>query len=182
MKKEIEVKFQLDRKEFDNLKKQLGLEHSSALFQRTYFFSEGLPENMFLRVREERDDGIVTLKIKNREGKYRERVEYNIVLKDKNEVSKMVEIFQKLGFEGLRILEKKRLETKYENSKIAFDIVPFGYFIEVEAETEEELKNTVEFLNLPKEKMTKETYWALFDKYREERGIKDKNSVFNILD
>lgn len=167
MKKEQEVKIELKScaeisKIRTKINKLYGL--GSTEHQKTYFFSNlGIP-NTFLRVRKEGSKGKITLKIrKNKNLQVFESDEYEVALKDATQVSEMVRIFKKLGFLGLRILEKTRTYWCKNNESISLDHLVFGDYIEIEAE-ENRIDKIVRELGLAKKERIVTSYWDLFEK------------------
>jgi predicted adenylyl cyclase CyaB len=180
MKKEKEIKVKIEsEKKFKEYQKKVEVERTEpirVIFQRTYFFSKGTPKDTFLRVREEGNEAVITLKInKNKKISIFEREEYEIELKDKNEAKEAVEIFKRLGFSGIRILEKIRTIYNTREAEISFDRLPFGFFMEIEANSKEKIERELKRLKINKDKITKDNYWKIFDEQKKKR---EKNCIF----
>lgn len=89
--------------------------------------------------------GLVTYKTGKSSGiSEREEKEYTTESPDS-----ALEVFYSLGFRPLQIVEKKRTSFKKKNVKVELDEVPFlGYFIEIESDNAEGVKNTCSQLGL----------------------------------
>lgn len=167
MRKEQEIKIELKNPaEISRIKARIEKLYGPGVteFQKTYFFSElGIP-NTFLRVRKEGTKGTVTLKIKgNKKSKVFERDEYEVQLKDATQINEMVNIFKKLGFSGVRILEKIRTNWYKDDESITMDHLSFGDYIEIEAK-ENRITEIVKELKLEKKERIVTSYWDLYEK------------------
>jgi len=166
MQKEIEVKFKIDN--IDDVKKQLitlGASIEKPYQQTThgFFSNDSIEKGIFPRIRDERDDIVLTVKVKPKEeSNYFERMEYSMKIKS---VKEGEDILKALGFDDVRVFEKTRQECEFLNTKITLDKLYFGDFIEIEGE-KEDIENVISKLGLEnKERITK-AYLALEDDYK----------------
>ncbi|NQU17875.1 MAG: class IV adenylate cyclase [Candidatus Saganbacteria bacterium] len=133
-----------------------------------------------VRIRKIGQEGLITHKraIKT-SGKAKVREETEVKISD---ADTMIKIFKGVGFqEGIK-KEKIRHTFKLENAHVLIDKLPFmGYFIELEAESEEELKEVSKKLSLDYSNASGDNYMGLFAKYCKENAGKFKNAEKKVL-
>lgn len=116
-------------------------------------------KGIFLRVRSGFNNTI-TMKEKISEDIItRKRLETEFEIED---IDKMQYIFRKIGLSFFRIMEKYRMKWSYENVSIVVDELPFGIFMEIEAE-KSRIDKIVSDLGLEGVPQIVDTYWALND-------------------
>ena len=136
---------------------------------------------------EEKEDLIFTIKIKGGAGTFQDNMEYEIcasrcemgdaktmknlikeltgiavserVFSERN-VIEVLEILRKAGFYIKRVIQKKRNEYVCEKAKIMFDVFPepVGTYLEIEAGSEEDLKNEVKRIGVENLSLEKRNY------------------------
>ena len=166
MEKEIEVKFKInDLSSFQKNLIKLGVSIQKPFFQTTYgFFSkDSIKEGIFPRIRDEKDEIVLTVKVKPKEkSNYFERMEHSVKIKS---VEEGINVLKALDFNRMRVFKKIRQECEFLNTKIALDKLYFGDFIEIEGE-KEDIEKVINKLGLKsKERITK-AYLALEDDYK----------------
>ena len=181
MKKEIELKFKIEnpgliRKKLRNLKAKF----IGKAFEKTIKFdtkNDGLKkQGKFLRVRTGFENVITFKKKINKFDKnFKEREEIELEISDPE---KMEKILENLGFTKKWLMEKYREKWILGNVEVVIDKLPkMGYFIEIEG-SKRAIQKTAKILELDlKEGITK-TYWGLWEDYRKEKSIKEKNIIF----
>jgi adenylate cyclase class 2 len=180
MKKEVELKFKIEnpgliRKKLRNLKAKF----IGKAFEKTIKFdtkNDGLKkQGKFLRVRTGFENVITFKKKINKFDKnFKEREEIEVEISDPAEMEKILE---NLGFTKKWLMEKYREKWILKNAEIVIDKLPFGNFIEIEG-SKRAIQKTAKILELDlKEGITK-TYWGLWEDYRKEKSIKEKNIIF----
>lgn len=165
MEKEIEVKFKIDKT--DNIKNKLA--NLGAYFEEPYkqtthgFFSnDSIKKGIFPRIRDEKDDIILTVKVKPKEeSNYFERMEYSMKIQNARDGE---DVLRALGFNEVRVFEKVRQECGFSNTKIALDKLYFGDFIEIEGE-KEDIENVINKLGLENKERISKAYLALEKDY-----------------
>ena len=136
---------------------------------------------------EEKEDLIFTIKIKGGAGTFQDNMEYEIcasqcemgdaktmknLIKEltgiavservffERNVIEVLEILRKAGFYIKRVIQKKRNEYVGEKAKIMFDVFPepVGTYLEIEAGSEEALKNEVKRIGVENLSLEKRNY------------------------
>lgn len=166
MEKEIEVKFKID--EVEKIKEKLidlGVSLSKAYKQTTYgFFSDdSISKGIFPRIRDEKDDIVLTVKVKPKEeSEYFERAEYSMKISSAKEG---IDILKVLGYDEVKMFEKVRQEGELLNTKITLDELYFGTFLEIEGE-KEDIEKVIIKLGLENKKRLTKAYLALEEDYK----------------
>lgn len=181
MKKEIEIKLRIDRKIFQKF-----IENQSTFqLERTYgFFMKGYKNSkkgIFPRIKEvinkNKRCAFVTVKIKNKQdmnthGLF-QRDEYEFVLKkiDDETLDAIRKMFFALEYPIEHIFEKQRYRlNKINNCDFVVDVLPFGYFVELEGEPEDIEKSIVD-LGLENQEKINAAYLKLWSEYKKEKGF-----------
>lgn len=136
---------------------------------------------------EEKEDLIFTIKIKGGAGTFQDNMEYEICVSQcemgdaktmknlikeltgiavservffERNVIEVLEILRKAGFYIKRVIQKKRNEYVGEKAKIMFDVFPepVGTYLEIEAGSEEALKNEVKRIGVENLSLEKRNY------------------------
>lgn len=167
MVKELEVKvLDIDIDEIEDKLKKLGAKLISKELQiNTLIDSSERPIksylDAYLRIRESKDllkdveTTTLTMK-KNIQNKVlRENIEYNTNIENKE---KMIQILKELGFDKISVGHKERTSYELKGARIDLDIwdketYPHPY-LEIEVEDEFELKEIIDLLEIPREKVS----------------------------
>lgn len=77
-----------------------------------------------------------------------------------NEIADILKELRKIGIYSYNVVEKKRTEYIGEKTKASLDVfpVPVGTYLEIEAESKEDLFNAIEQLGLERERFDKRNY------------------------
>ncbi len=107
---------------------------------------------------------------------YKQREELESELADPGVMEK---VFNCLGLQTWFRYEKFRRICRLDETKVCLDILPFGYYVELEG-TENRLYQAAGELGLEQEKSSTKTYHELHQEYRKESGLEpDPNFVFS---
>lgn len=184
MKKEIEVKINLEEGEKNNLfrilKKDFRGVFRPGFYQKTYqFFTNDFPsQKVFPRIRNESNKTTtLTVKVKDdKESKYFERKEYTVGISNIPETS---EILKSFGFKKMIVWEKIRYDCHVPRLtvELSFDKTPMGWFLEIEG-YKRDIEKTLKLLNLDKRPRIARAYLGLWEDYRKEHGLKEHNMLF----
>ncbi len=174
---EKEVKFEITLEFQEKVLKNPSFKKEMDSFQRTVrrdtndYLLEG--KGVFLRTRSDVKN-VITLKRKVKENsEIFEREEYETEVGD---ISVMEDILEILGFENTKIMEKYRIQGQYDGVTVVFDKLPFGLYMEIEGE-EDEIKRVCKELGVDFSKKIAKTYWDLWDEYKKENDIEEKNDI-----
>ena len=130
---------------------------------------------IFLRVRSG-SKNTITLKEKVGDDKItRTRKETEFEIED---IDKMSYILEKLGFTYIRIMEKVRINIKYKEAMLSIDELPFGFYLEIEG-TDKQINEIAAELGYKTEDKILGTYWDLFEEYKKENNVSEKDIVFS---
>lgn len=177
MKKEIEIKVELNEKERikDKLKRVGAFLIKPRYAQTTYgFFSENsIEKGIFPRIRMENKKPIFTIKVKDinkKKNNYFERKEYNYQILS---IKKGIEMLNLLGYKRIRKFTKAREEWFYPKRKVhlALDKLYFGRFLEIEGE-KRQIEATLKDLGIEKRKRIAKAYLAVEDDFKKENKQK----------
>lgn len=178
MKKEIEIKLRIDAQDFSKLVQDL----DKFQFEKTYGFFTDEYKNMekwiFPRIKEVIDKGsrtaYVTVKVKNKQNSelfVRDEYEFMLENVDDEKIKSIREMFFALEYVIVHIFEKKRyrlMETN--NCDVVVDVLPFGYFLEIEGE-EEDIEKTIKEFTLEDKDRINKAYLRLWDDYKKENNL-----------
>ena len=180
MIEEIEIKIKVDSKKKQEIKERLG-EFTATVKETTYGFftknEESIEKGIFPRIKKYGNGtGLLTVKIRKKDNKnYFQRDEYEKKIKDIEWYRNFLKI---LGYEKEIIFEKERETRQLKNGVIlCLDRLPFGDFIEIEGE-EDLIEKTVKELGLERQERITVAYLVLWESYRNDNGIKEKNCIF----
>jgi adenylate cyclase class 2 len=166
MASEKEIKIQIkDITSLDKVLVKLGAKFIGSAFQRTIRFDTPAmdleKQGKFLRVRSGFDN-VITLKVKSSNKKVYEREETEFEV---GNIESARKVFNTLGFTKELIMEKYRSNWQLYDAVISIDELPFGFFVEIEAEEDQIFKVAGE-LGLDINKKIIESYWGVFEKYK----------------
>lgn len=95
-----------------------------------------------------------------------------------SDIDEMLSCFRILGYEPVFRYEKFREKWRHCDCVICVDILPFGFFVEIEGE-EQNIINCAAALDIDINCSSKKTYHELNREYRRLKGLKeDENFVF----
>lgn len=134
----------------------------------------------YLRIRESHNsiDNIktttFTLKKNILNDDLRENEEYNVLVDDKDT---LLDIMKNLGFDDIKVGYKERVSYSFLNGRVDIDIwdrdtYPYPY-MEIEVGNEDDLKNILEELKIPEEKVSKLSIVELQEKLKESQVEND---------
>ena len=92
-------------------------------------------------------------------------------------IKNMQYILKELGLKKTYIMEKYRLKWQYDNIVINIDELFFGCYMEIHG-SQEEIWKVFDELELNKEDVVIGTYWDIYENYKKEKGIKEKDIKF----
>jgi len=171
MKKEIEIKVKIDKKEFDKFVK----DNPTFQFEKTYgYFTENyenMTKGIFPRIKDMGNIALVSVKIKTKnDSKMFERDEYEFEI-ESDKVESVRLMFKALGYYIEHIFEKKRYRLEsINNCDFVVDELPFGYFIELEGE-EKNIEKSIKQLGLENNERINGAYLKLWDKYKKDNNL-----------
>jgi len=181
MKKEIEVKIELTKKEFNKLTesfKGFNLERTFGYFKEDF---SNIKDGVFPRIKYiegNKKEIILTVKRKTKENtQFFEREEMEVKIKEGENIETLIGIIKSLGFTKEIIFEKKRKNIYKNDITISFDELPFGFFVEFEAEPKIINQYLNEFKLLDRPRITK-AYLGLWEDYKKIHGITKENCLF----
>ncbi|MFH1656530.1 MAG: hypothetical protein ABH956_02015 [Candidatus Nealsonbacteria bacterium] len=178
MKKEIEVKIELTKEEFDKFTKNL----NNSNLERTFgYFKEdfsNITDGIFPRIKQIVGEQVILgIKKKTKENIYffeRDEIEIEI----KGNIDTLREMVKLLGFSKEIIFEKIRRNIFNSDSLISFDKLPFGFFVEIEGNPKVINHYLKKFNLLDKPKIVK-SYLGIWEDYKKFHNIKKDNCIFD---
>ena len=183
----IEYEYQIidiNKKDIVKKLKSLGAKkiHKKILYSSMYFWKNDSSE--FFRVRKEFNNITITKKILKRNNKLLEHVEeYEISIYKGSDFKDIINFIKQIipsDFNIIRGAEKYREKWSLKDlcHEIVFDTWPgLDEYIELDCNTEKELKKILKLLNLEK---NKRYTGGVFDYYIDFYGIKDRNMLKNL--
>jgi len=84
-----------------------------------------------------------------------------------------------LGYQVVMIYEKYRCVYDFRDMHIALDELPYGYFVEIEGQTVEEIRQISQLVKLDWEKSVPESYTMLFERLRVHQKLAFRDLVFD---
>jgi adenylate cyclase, class 2 len=106
----------------------------------------------------------------------RAREEREVVVSD---FATMRKILESLGYGIQFIYEKYRTTYIHENTHVMLDEMPFGFFIEIEGETQSAVMTLAEHLKLDKEGAIPDSYQVLFERVKDALGLSFRDLTFS---
>ena len=103
------------------------------------------------------------------------RVEIELVVNDFDQAQKLLE---GLGYRVAAVYEKYRAMYELGKFMITLDELPYGNFIEIEAESSEQIAGLARQLGLNPESAVPISYQGLFEQVKAARGLQVKNLAF----
>ena len=171
MKIEFEAKFVVDvitiLKKLEKLNATLVFK--KRLFRRKIFSADFLPDNSWLRIRDEGDVVTLTLKSDEKTNKIDTVKELETKISDFEEMAKILEV---IGLQQVFYAENYRELWKIDACVVSIDYWPgLSPFIEVEGDSEDDVKFVVEKLELC---MKKAQFGTVFSMYEKIHGVTSK--------
>ena len=87
-----------------------------------------------------------------------------------------------LGYKVVMIYEKYRQAYEINEVEVSLDELPYGTFVELEGSNSESIRDVNSLLELDWSRRIEESYAALFDRLRSERGFSFRDLVFENFD
>lgn len=165
MKKEIEIKIQIDQAKMDEIEAKFPIRE--WVFEKTYgFFSPtSIQQGIFPRIKVSGDLSISGLKIKKQKSyEYFERDEYEFRMGERSAIS----MWKALGFTEVRVFEKLRKVYDCGAVDVCLDRLPFGLYIEIEG-NKKDIEIAIKKFNLKSYPRITKAYLKIAD----ELGLKD---------
>lgn len=103
------------------------------------------------------------------------RTEIELIVNDFDQAQKLLE---SLGFRVAAIYEKYRAIYLLDNLIITLDELPFGKFVEIEADQPEKIRKLASDLGLKPEAAIPSSYQGLFEQVRATKNLPIKNLAF----
>jgi adenylate cyclase class 2 len=104
-----------------------------------------------------------------------DRQEIEFVVEDGTKAKQFLEA---LGYRQSMFYEKYRATYELDNTSIMVDEMPYGNFVEIEGESEEQIRAVASQLNLNWTAAVPSSYTALFDKLREKLQLSFQDLSF----
>jgi adenylate cyclase class 2 len=105
----------------------------------------------------------------------RAREEWEVTV---NDFAVMQKIIESLGYVILFIYEKYRTTYATENAQIMLDELPFGFFVEIEGKTQEDIFTLVDRLQFNRAAAIPESYQVHFDSLKTALGLSFRDLTF----
>jgi adenylate cyclase class 2 len=105
----------------------------------------------------------------------RAREEWEVTV---NDFAVMQKIIESLGYVILFIYEKYRTTYATENAQIMLDELPFGFFVEIEGKTQEDIFTLVDRLQFNRAAAIPESYQVHFDSLKTAFGLSFRDLTF----
>lgn len=118
---------------------------------------------LFLRLRSGFKNVITLKEKKQKDKKYKIRVETELEIGDLKNMSYILKL---IGFSHIKIMEKYRINFKYKRVILSLDELPFGTYLEIEG-TENQIKSVMKDFGFNTDEVIPDTYWALFAKTKQ---------------
>lgn len=119
---------------------------------------------------------VVSLKEKTSENtKLFERDEFEVEIDD---IENMQIILQKIGLKPVLKMEKYRLKWNLNGIKLNVDELPFGLYLEIHG-SEKNIDYIMKKIGIETEEKIVATYWDIYNKYKKENKILDKDITFS---
>lgn len=171
---EREVKFKLNN--FEELEKILQLLRKQGQEIVSWFFEKNLvlddfkgslqKKGVLLRLRQDKKARItLKLPVQNSSSEFKEKWELEVEVSD---FVSMQDIFKELGFRVSFSYEKFRTIWKIQEVLVCLDILPFGFFLELEGKN---LKTVAKNLGFSWENAIIDNYFTLSKKSKEQRLV-----------
>ncbi|MFN3301911.1 MAG: class IV adenylate cyclase [Patescibacteria group bacterium] len=180
--KEYEIKLKIDnpeewRKKIINLKGKLiskNFEYDISLDKPNHYMKK---RGDILRIKKIGNDVIIGYKSRKKKKDY--KLEEEIEVKCSN-LEKIISIFKRLGYTYIRSeIEKIRETYLLSQGKVTIDRLPkIGYFLEVEAQTKNNLLSLIKKLGINRKEIITERYGKIIKKYLRSIGLKGNTLVF----
>jgi adenylate cyclase class 2 len=178
--KEVEIKFRIN--DLRALSRRLRQSRFRLITKRTHEMNAlydlpGQPlrkRGELLRLRKYGSEWLLTHKAKDREGRYKTRIENETEVADG---TKMDAILRALGFDPTFRYEKFRAEWSDGNGHVVVDETPIGNFGEIEGPPRW-IDRTARILGIQRADYITDTYATLFFKWKEQTASSAKEMTF----
>lgn len=124
---------------------------------------------LFLRLRSGFRNVITLKEKKQKDKKYKVRVETELEIGD---LKNMSYILKRTGLSHIKIMEKYRINFKYKHTILSLDELPFGIFLEIEGPIAK-IKSVMKDFGFDSGEVILDTYWALFIKTKQKHSKSD---------
>lgn len=183
---EKEIKLNVNKTEIKFLINTLKLSKAKKEFcikQITYRFDTKdknlAKKGVFLRTRTgEKNTFTVKQKINTNETNIKCRKEIEVDVGNNNNIITINEMLKILGYQDITIMEKYRMQWDIYNCKVVIDELSIGFYIEIEGD-EDKIYKLIRDLKLENKEVIIDTYWGLFEKYKQLNNIKGNNIQFS---
>jgi adenylate cyclase class 2 len=105
----------------------------------------------------------------------RAREEWEVSVSD---FSTMQKILESLGYMILFTYEKYRTTYIMDSSHVMLDELPFGYFVEIEGETQSDITTLAERLQLDRDGAIPDSYQVLFERVKDTLNLSFRDLTF----
>jgi adenylate cyclase class 2 len=105
----------------------------------------------------------------------RAREEWEVLVSDFKTTQKILE---SLGYVIQFIYEKYRTTYILKTSQVMLDEMPFGFFVEIEGETQSDVVTLAEHLQLEREGAIPDSYQVLFERVKDALGLSFRDLTF----
>ncbi len=177
-RKEIEAKFIVS--DLDEIRRRLtdlgGRVVTAKHSERNLYFDT--PDRKLLsgkQVLRIRTDAAARMTYKRQEEVFEDRTEIELILDDAAEACALL---QALGFEFVLAHEKRRETFGLDDNLVMLDELPFGYFVEIEGASLDNIRDASARLGLDWQKRVQLNYPALFEKLREYLKLATTEATF----
>ena len=177
---EYEVKYKIENKK-GILKKlrELGAKDLGENLESDVYLNLGKKGVRIRRTNRNKGGFLTVKKLVDEETRAKVREETEVKV---NDIEKLVQIFKFLGFSELKRKEKIRQTFKLGNVLILIDRIPFmGYFIELEAASDADLKKASKKLGLDYNQAKGDSYDNMFFKYYIKNARKYQDTKVKIV-
>ena len=183
---EVEVKYHIPKKELKGVRQRIldagGEQVVPRTLERNIVYDNpwrGLNESKkVLRLRQDHKVRITykgpLTQFRPSEAKVREEIEIEV-----DDFQSADIIIRKIGFEPRRMYEKYRETFHVAGTEVVLDELPFGNFVEIEAESEQSLREVSSLLGFAWEDRVLDSYLALLKLFNEHHNLKVRNLAFD---
>lgn len=177
---ECEVKFKIeDKKEILKKLQSLGAQDLGKNLESDTYYGLGEKSVRIRKINKDKEGFITVKKLVETDSraKIKEEIETKV-----SDIEKAVKILEELGFSAVKRKEKIRHTFKLGNVFVLIDKLPFmGYFVELEAASEKDIKNLTKKLGFDYNQASGESYDNIFFKYYIKNARRFKDTKVNII-
>jgi predicted adenylyl cyclase CyaB len=160
----------------------LGAELISANIETNEFFDTSrnglkkLGHMIRLRSFDTRDKCILTFKGKRLKGKFKNRLEMEVEISNRDEMCRILSV---VGFKQNFSFQKKRLSFRFKECAVEIDCLPrLGYFCEVEGKNVKQISKVVKAIGLKDEECISDGYPSLLIAHAKKTKLGFRNITF----